>query len=215
MLLHHSTNLNKTVEQPCGNYYDKYHSKNIIVKRMMAHFFHAYDQLISTIGLDKCTILEAGCGEGEIASFLYHMNKNAQIDAFDISEEVIETARQSIDSPPPPINFYVDSIYDFPLDKKYDLVICSEVLEHLEYPEKALARIKCASNGYLICSVPREPIWRILNIARGKYIKMLGNTPGHINHWSKRSFITFLKRNDCKIIDVKSPLPWTVVLVKI
>ena len=36
--------------------------------------------------------------------------------------------------------------------------------------------------------MPREPLWRGLNMARGAYLKDLGNTPGHVNHWSKRSF---------------------------
>jgi hypothetical protein len=30
--------------------------------------------------------------------------------------------------------------------------------------------------------VPREPIWRIGNMARGRYLGDLGNTPGHIQH---------------------------------
>lgn len=208
-----STEMKQAIEQPSGNYYDKYHSNNIIVQKMMSGFFSAYNQLLTPICSDGCTILEAGCGEGEVTNYLYKNIKHAQIDAFDISDEVIETAQQRTGNTP--IHFSVNSIYDFPTDKKYDLVVCSEVLEHLEYPEKALARIKSVSNGYMICSVPREPIWRILNIARGKYIKAFGNTPGHINHWSKRSFIAFLRNNDCKVIGIRSPLPWTVVLIKI
>ena len=39
---------------------------------------------------------------------------------------------------------------------------------------------------------PREPLWRGLNIARGAYLKDLGNTPGHLNHWSKRGFVALL-----------------------
>jgi 2-polyprenyl-3-methyl-5-hydroxy-6-metoxy-1,4-benzoquinol methylase len=113
------------------------------------------------------------------------------------------------------IDFFVGSIYDIPKKEKYDLVVCSEVLEHLEKPEDALEQLKKVGKKYVICSVPREPIWRILNMARGKYWKDLGNTPGHINHWSQRSFIKFLKKNGCKVLDVKSPLPWTVVLIEI
>ena len=39
----------------------------------------------------------------------------------------------------------------------------------------------------LLVSVPREPLWRGLNMARGAYMRDLGNTPGHVNHWSKRA----------------------------
>jgi len=62
--------------------------------------------------------------------------------------------------------------------------------------------------------VPREPIWRILNIARGKYIGDLGNTPGHVNHWSRRGFIDLLSRR-FDVVEVRSPLPWTMALCRV
>ena len=53
------------IEQPEGNYYDKYHSSNPIVKWMMRNFFADLEALLpaATEGLK---ILEAGCGEGEV-----------------------------------------------------------------------------------------------------------------------------------------------------
>ena len=73
--------------------------------------------------------------------------------------------------------------------KAFDLVIACEVLEHIMYPAKVLAEAKRLSRRYAIFSVPREPIWRVLNVARGRYLADLGNTPGHINHWSTQSFV--------------------------
>ena len=101
-------------------------------------------------------------------------------------------------------------------ENKYDLVVCSEVLEHLEDPEQALKNIKelCNENGFILLSVPKEPIWRICNMARGKYWKDLGNTPGHIQHWTKRDFCRMVVNNGMKIISVKTPFPWTMVLAK-
>ncbi len=66
-------------------------------------------------------------------------------------------------------------------------VICSEVLE----PRRSGTSIEnikelCNENGFILLSVPKEPIWRICNMARGKYWKDLGNTPGHIQHWTKK-----------------------------
>ena len=52
-----------------------------------------------------------------------------------------------------------------------------------------------------------------LNLARGKYIKDLGNTPGHLQHWSKKSFITLVEKY-FTVIEVKSPLPWTMLLCR-
>ncbi|WP_207642472.1 hypothetical protein, partial [Desulfosporosinus sp. I2] len=68
--------------------------------------------------------------------------------------------------------------------------------------------------NHIILSVPREPLWRILNLARGKYIPDLGNTPGHIQHWSKKSFLRLVNRY-FDVLEVKSPLPWTMVLCRI
>ena len=88
------------------------------------------------------------------------------------------------------IQFYVDSIYNIDSnDNNYDLVIACEVLEHLEEPEIALSELFRISNKYVLISVPNEPFWRIANFARGKYLNRLGNTPGHINHWSKNGII--------------------------
>ena len=94
------------------------------------------------------------------------------------------------------------------------MVVCSEVLEHLENPRKALENLINATRNYLILSVPREPIWRILNILRGKYWSDFGNTPGHIQHWGSYNFIRFLKNDEMKIVKVKRPFPWTMVLLK-
>ena len=66
---------------------------------------------------------------------------------------------------------------------------------------------------HLLVSVPREPLWRGLNMARGAYLKELGNTPGHLNHWSKRSFVRLLSRYGT-VVEARSPFPWTMLLVR-
>ena len=53
-------------------------------------------------------------------------------------------------------------------------------------PEATLAEMARVARRHLLVSVPREPLWRGLNMARGAYLRDLGNTPGHVNHWSKR-----------------------------
>jgi hypothetical protein len=72
---------------------------------------------------------------------------------------------------------------------------------------------RCAKR-YLLVSVPREPLWRGLNLARGAYVKQLGNTPGHLNHWSKRSFIGLLGKHG-EVVEARSPFPWTMLLVRL
>ena len=213
------------VVQPEGNYYDKYHSANPIVKWMMKGFKVAIRELLDLVGKEFYQVCEAGCGEGEITSYIKELYPKAKMDAFDISEKVIVDASERIKD----INFYIGNIYTMEVHKhgredekdvlnkeKYDLVVCSEVLEHLENPERALQNIKglCTENGLILLSVPKEPIWRVCNMARGKYWKGLGNTPGHIQHWSKKEFCRMVVENDMQIISVKTPFPWTMVLAK-
>jgi hypothetical protein len=67
---------------------------------------------------------------------------------------------------------------------------------------------------HLLVSVPREPLWRLLNVCRGAYLRDLGNTPGHVNHWSRRRFVRLLQRHG-EVIEVRSPFPWTMLLARV
>jgi Methyltransferase domain len=93
------------------------------------------------------------------------------------------------------------------------LIVCCEVLEHLEDPEAALETIARLARPWAIVSVPREPMWRALNLARLSYVSRLGNTPGHLQHWSRRGFVRFLERR-LELVELHSPLPWTIALCR-
>ena len=77
-------------------------------------------------------------------------------------------------------------------------------------PEHTVAEMARVASGHLLVSVPREPLWRGLNMARGAYLKDLGNTPGHLNHWSKRSFVALLSQHG-EVVEARSPFPWTML----
>ncbi len=195
------------VIQPEGNFFDKYSSKNFIVKRIMQDFHNSLDEMLALINFS--TILDAGCGEGYISKYIYEKFPGIAIDAFDISENVINIAQKGFSG----ICFTTGSVYSINKDNFYDLVISLEVLEHIEEPERALNELLKVSNKYLLLSVPNEPIWRISNFIRGKYIKEFGNTPGHINHWNAREFVILCSEFG-KIIKIKQPFPWTMVLIE-
>lgn len=177
------------MKQPEGNFFDKYNNSNKIVKYLMNGFFSSIKELLKDIKFKN--VMEAGCGEGYVSDFVYRNYRNLHIDSFDISEKVINQAKKDF----PYINFSTGSIYKIECeDNTYDLVIASEVLEHLEEPQRALKELMRISKRYILLSVPNEPIWRILNMARGKYIKDFGNTPGHIQNWNKKTFLDMIGR---------------------
>lgn len=195
-----------------GNTYDKYSSKNIIVRLFMKKFSVALSELVQKT--NALTIHEVGCGEG---FWIMSWNGNGvQARGSDFSKKVIDIARKNAKNNGLSENlFSVRSIYDIkPERDSADLIVCCEVLEHLKDPSKGLAALKNTATKYVILSVPREPIWRALNLARGKYIRSFGNTPGHIQHWSKKAFVQLVDKY-FKIIEIRSPLPWTMVLCSV
>ena len=99
-------------------------------------------------------------------------------------------------------------------DGEFDAATAIEVLEHVPDPEHTLAEMARCAQRHLLVSVPREPLWRLSNMARGAYLSELGNTPGHLNHWSRRSFVALLARHG-KVMETRSPFPWTMLLVRL
>ena len=99
-------------------------------------------------------------------------------------------------------------------DDEFDLAAAIEVLEHVPEPEATLAEMARVARRHLLVSVPREPLWRGLNMARGAYCARSATRPGHVNHWSKRSFVSLLSRHG-EVEEARSPFPWTMLLVRV
>ncbi len=191
-------------ENIAGNTYDKYGSTNPVEQRMMRGFFTAFDAMLE--GLTPAVVVEVGAGEGRIVEHLAAAFPSATVAGLDLRDDELAQAWSGIE---PPMSFADVTRLPF-ADASIDLVVGLEVLEHVPSPALALAEIARVCRGTAIVSVPREPIWRIGNMARGRYLRDLGNTPGHVNHWSARSFERFVGQ----ALDVERsarPLPWTMV----
>lgn len=172
----------------------------------MTGFFNSMQELLCNIIM--ILFMKRDAVEGYVTNFIANLNKTAKICASDISDKKIQEASKFV----PSAQFSVESIYDISqADDSFDLVIASEVLEHLEQPEKALDEILRISKKYILVSVPNEPIWRVCNVLRGKYWRDLGNTPGHIQHWGKKQFCNMVGKR-CQILEAKAPFPWTMLL---
>lgn len=194
-----------------GNAYDKYGARNPVVRWLMDGFANALGDLVEKA--NPATIHEVGCGEGY---WVLHWNRiGIHARGSDFSEAIIHIARENalLEGMSPEL-FKAGSIYDIQSEHDdADLIVCCEVLEHLEDPEAGLASLQRVANSHVLLSVPREPLWCSLNLARGKYVKSLGNTPGHIQHWSCRGFVKLVSRY-FEIIEVRKPLPWTMLLAR-
>jgi 2-polyprenyl-3-methyl-5-hydroxy-6-metoxy-1,4-benzoquinol methylase len=194
-----------------GNVFDKYGSSNPLVRLMVRGFLRTLLRLVESTGVK--TIHEIGCGEGYLSVLL--ARRGLSVRASDVSERVVVQARAEAARRGVAVAFEVASIYDLRAEKdSADLVLCAEVFEHLPDPEAALRVVRALARPYALFSVPREPIWRILNVMRFKYLKDGGNTPGHVQHWSKAQFVRMLEKH-MEVIAVASPFPWTMVLCRI
>lgn len=197
--------------EPGGNVYDKYGTSNPIARRLMAGFMIRLDELVELTGATEAH--EVGCGEGELAIRL--ARRGIRMRGSDAFPQVLDEASRRAAAAGVEIDFEASAVED--LDSAAhaaELILCCEVLEHLADPEAALDVLAALASPWLIASVPREPLWRALNLARLSYVGDLGNTPGHLNHWSEREFVRFLTRR-FEVVEVRSPTPWTMVLCRV
>jgi SAM-dependent methyltransferase len=194
---------------PTGNTYDKYASKNPVERRLMAGFFACLDELLPAG--TPAAVLEVGMGEGEVSARIRARYPEARVVGIDLPDDELAGAWQGRG-----LHGAFADIARLPFeDGMFDLVLAIEVLEHVPDPAAALRELGRVARrpADLVLSVPREPIWRVANMARGKYLRDLGNTPGHIQHWSRRSFAR-LVGGHFDPVAVRSPFPWTMVAAR-
>jgi 2-polyprenyl-3-methyl-5-hydroxy-6-metoxy-1,4-benzoquinol methylase len=194
-----------------GNVYDKYGARNPAVRLIMHNFYSTLSDLVERI--NPRSIHEVGCGEGYWV--LRWVEDGIAARGSDFSAQVIELARtNAISRHVAPGYFETRDIYDLdPLEDGADLVVCCEVLEHLDRPRHALQALQSIVHGHLIISVPREPLWSVLNMMRGKYLNTAGNTPGHLQRWSRHEFMSLVS-GYFDIMEVRTPIPWTMLLCR-
>jgi 2-polyprenyl-3-methyl-5-hydroxy-6-metoxy-1,4-benzoquinol methylase len=195
-----------------GNTYDKYGSTNPVVRRLMAGFEGTLDELF--IQADPQSLLDVGCGEGVLTQqWAQQLGEQRRVVGIDLDDPALhaEWAKRTA----PNLEYRVMKAENLPFaDGEFDAAAAIEVLEHVPDAEHTVAEMARVAKRWLLVSVPREPLWRALNMARGAYWKDLGNTPGHLNHWSKRSFVALLSRHG-EVVEARSPFPWTMLLVRL
>ena len=196
---------------PTGNTYDKYGSTNPLVKRLMAGFHRDLDSLFERAA--PSSVLDVGCGEGVLTAEWAERLRTGHVVGVDLEDPKLraEWDRRAREN----LAFRALEGADLPFaGGEFDIACAIEVLEHVPEPSLTLSEMVRVARSHVLLSVPREPLWRGLNMARGAYLRDLGNTPGHVNHWSKRAFIELVGRHG-RIEEVRSPFPWTMLLVRV
>jgi SAM-dependent methyltransferase len=196
---------------PTGNTFDKYGSTNPVVRRLMGGFHSTLDQLWQRAAPES--VLDVGCGEGVLTEEWSERLGHGRIVGIDLDDPKLRAEWEGRKRPN--LEFRVEEATSLSFaDNEFDMASAIEVLEHVPEPEATLAEMARVAARRLLVSVPREPLWRGLNMARGAYWGSLGNTPGHVNHWSRRSFVSLLSRYGT-VEQARSPFPWTMVLVSL
>jgi 2-polyprenyl-3-methyl-5-hydroxy-6-metoxy-1,4-benzoquinol methylase len=181
-----------------------------VERRLVGGFLDQLERL--ALGTGAREVHEVGCGEGELLLRLARRGLRAR--GSDISAGVIDEARRRASAARVEATFKVAPLEALDAgEDSAELILCCEVMEHVADPQAALEIVARLATPWAILSVPREPLWRLLNLGRLKYVRGLGNTPGHLQHWSRRSFVRFLEQR-LEVVAVRSPLPWTMALCR-
>lgn len=196
---------------PTGNTFDKYGSTNPVVRRLMTGFHAQLDDLFAKAAAGS--ILDVGCGEGVLTCEWADRLGEGRIVGIDLDDDKLRAEWDKRRRPNLEYRAEEATALTF-ADDEFDMATAIEVLEHVPDPEATVAEMARVAKRWLLVSVPREPVWRMTNMARGAYWRHLGNTPGHENHWSKRSFVELLSRHGT-IEEIRSPFPWTMLLVRV
>ena len=192
-----------------GNHTQKYTARNpairLLTERRVANLGRMFDLVAGDPAGPPARALEVGCGEGVIADRT--QRRWGEVVALDLPDAGLRADWRRYPGP----RFLHASAHELPFgDHRFDVVVAAEVLEHLPDPVRGLREMARVGRRHLVLSVPREPVFRSCNLLAGRYVRDLGNTPGHLNHWSRRGFIRFVSQV-AEVRAVTSPFPWTTV----
>lgn len=175
-----------------GNY-EKYMTKNPLKRKMVERlnkkivgYVQQICEQIREKDKDKVVkILDAGCGEGFITDLLARNVENVELIGLEYTREAIDIAKAANQE----ISFVQGDIYAIPFEKnEFDLVLCTEVLEHLERPDRALRELTRVASHTILLTVPSEPWFCMGNLLTLKNVSRFGNPIDHINHWTYGGF---------------------------
>jgi 2-polyprenyl-3-methyl-5-hydroxy-6-metoxy-1,4-benzoquinol methylase len=187
---------------------EKYERHGGVEARLLARFRARL--LAQVVPLAPARVLDAGCGEGHVSAWLAGSLTACNITGVDGRADALATFRARN----PGLTVLEGDLRALPFpDGAFDLVVCTEVLEHLPAPRAVLRELARVSSGHLFLTVPHEPFFRGGNLVRGRYVGRLGSTPGHLSTWGRRGFLSAVA-SEAEPVRWVSLFPWQGVLAR-
>jgi len=187
----------------------KHESRNPIQRALIDNFHARAAHLIRRAR--PRSILDLGCGEGFAISAMLDAGVDASFTGIDLSADAIDFARSRLGDR---ATLEVADARDLAADgRRFDMVMMLEVLEHIPEPQTILPIVERLTRQHVLFSVPWEPFFCGLNLARGKNVRRLGNDPEHVNHWTRTGFVHFVGRR-FRVLDTPMAFPWAMVLAE-
>ncbi len=191
-----------------GHYYNKHASGHPFVRWLVKRYARTLQEWVSGLGIRSA--LEIGSGEGYILSYVHAARPDLRLTGSDLTVEMAQVGRAQMGQ----ADWCVTRGEQLPFgESQFDLCLACEVLEHVPEPEAVLEEMGRVTRDYIIVSVPDEPLWRVLNVMRGRYLGEWGNTPGHLHHWSAKDIRRAVGKH-LKVLQVARPAPWVFVLAQ-
>jgi 2-polyprenyl-3-methyl-5-hydroxy-6-metoxy-1,4-benzoquinol methylase len=183
--------------------YDNFHKGTTIQSKIISgnnftyrHIIHFVDKYLTS---NRIKVLDIGCGAGTIC--FYMANKGNKVLGFDISSKAIKACQESsrlmrLD------NLARFRVVDFPneiINEKFDLIIFSEVIEHLKDDNLALKKVFDAlnKNGIVIITTPsiHAPLYKI------GYAENFDKRVGHLRRYTIEDLSKQCRNAGLKILE--------------